>query len=436
MATVCIWKITNDLGQVIRYTTNKEKTDISKIKKLDSSLEYLKEDFESEEKICVSGINCEPVNALKEMIDVKKNYMKTDGILGFHAYQSFRAGEVSPEEAHQIGLELAKEMWGDRFQVIVSTHLNTNHYHNHFVINSVSFIDGKKYYNNRATYAEFRRLNDCICKEHQISTLKEKITKSGINYDNYQKKITSSGYYKKAKEDLDFAISNAKDYDEFLKIMKNSGYEITNRAGKLSIRHEDYIRNIRIERYFGEDYSIINIQKQIKNAYLSKSVCNAKNKNQSINLLEVLMHPKYNSFYGMYMRYCKLLNSYSQIVKKYYIPSSIIEDVKIMDEYSKQAIFLAKNEIKTEEDFIIYADTKIEKLVSLKNEREELWRKINKSPINDESIKRRINSLTEEINELSNEVKLCEKIRKRKNIIKENLEIIKGKELNIDEYIK
>ena len=215
-----------------------------------------------------------------------------------------------------------------------------------------------------------------------------------------------------------------------------SFYEITNRAGKLSIRHEDYIRNIRIERYFGEDYSIINIQKQIKNAYLSKSVNKAKNKNQSINLLEVLMHPKYNSFYGMYMRYCKLLNSYSQIVKKYYIPSSIIEDVKIMDEYSKQAIFLAKNEIKTEEDFIIYADIKIEKLVSLKNEREELWRKMKKSPINDESIKSRINSLTKEINELSNEVKLCEKIRKRKNIIKENLEIIKGKELNIDEHIK
>mgnify|MGYP002514557258 CR=1 FL=1 len=74
----------------------------------------------------------------KEMMKIKKKFVKTDGVLAWHAYQSFKEGEVTPDEAHKIGLELAKEMWGDRFEVIVSTHLNTNHYHNHFVINSVS----------------------------------------------------------------------------------------------------------------------------------------------------------------------------------------------------------------------------------------------------------------------------------------------------------
>ena len=74
---------------------------------------------------------------------------KTDGIFVFYGEQSFKHGEVTPELAHEIGVKLANEMWGDRFQVVVTTHLNTNHIHNHFVLNSVSFKDGKKYYSNR-----------------------------------------------------------------------------------------------------------------------------------------------------------------------------------------------------------------------------------------------------------------------------------------------
>lgn len=80
------------------------------------------------------------------MVNTKKQFCKTDGILGFHAFQSFAEGEVSPDKAHLIGVKLAEEMWGDRFEVVVSTHLNTLHIHNHFVINSVSFADGKRYY--------------------------------------------------------------------------------------------------------------------------------------------------------------------------------------------------------------------------------------------------------------------------------------------------
>ncbi len=438
MATVCIWKVKKDLRQVIKYTTNKEKTDISKVKNLDSSLEYFKNDFENEEKIFVSGINCEPNQAFKEMIDIKKKYMKTDGILGFHAYQSFKAGEVTPEEAHQIGVELAKEMWGDKYQVVVSTHFNTKHYHNHFVINSVSFVDGKKYYNNRATYAELRRLNDCICKEHGKSYLEEKKTKAGINYVNYQKKnLSSNSYYKRAKEDLDFAISQANDYQEFLKIMKNIGYEVSNRSGKLSIKHEEFNRNIRIERYFGEDYSIINIQNQIKNMYLPINYNYTKNRNPSLDIMKEIFHPKYNTFRGMYIRYCKLLNIYPNLVKKYYVSQNIRDDVRIMDLYSKQAILLTTNSINTEKDFIAFSDSKVQELINLKNKREDMWKLTKK--VNEEQknyIIKEIYNLTNKINSLNDEVKLCESIRAKKDIIKENLENIKGKELNYNEYIK
>ena len=89
-------------------------------------------------------------STLEDMINTKKRFNKTDGILAYHAYQSFKENEVTPELAHEIGIKLAEEMWGDKFEVVVSTHLNTNHIHNHFVINSVSFIDGKKYYDSKS----------------------------------------------------------------------------------------------------------------------------------------------------------------------------------------------------------------------------------------------------------------------------------------------
>ena len=100
------------------------------------------------------------------MRNAKDFWHKTDGILSFHAEQSFKENEVTPEIAHEIGVRLAEEMWGDRFQVVVSTHLNTKHLHNHFVINSVSFKDGYKYYSNFENTALLRKASDERCAEY------------------------------------------------------------------------------------------------------------------------------------------------------------------------------------------------------------------------------------------------------------------------------
>ena len=118
MATTKIWKVVKILDHVMDYTTNSDKT---------------------ENQYYTTGINCEVDSAYEEMMDTKMYFQNEGGILGFHAYQSFKEN-ISPEEAHRIGIQSAKEMWGDRFQVVVKTHLNTDHIHNHFVINSVSFV--------------------------------------------------------------------------------------------------------------------------------------------------------------------------------------------------------------------------------------------------------------------------------------------------------
>lgn len=139
MATTKIWKFKSRVDTLINYAINGEKT---------------------EEKLYVSGVNCMPDTAYVEMTNVKKQFFKTDGIQCFHGYQSFAEGEVTPAQAHEISVKLAEELWGNRFQVVVSTHLNTDNIHSHFVVNSVSFVDGKRFNNTKKDYAMMRKISD------------------------------------------------------------------------------------------------------------------------------------------------------------------------------------------------------------------------------------------------------------------------------------
>ncbi len=106
---------------------------------IDNVIEYAADTIKTEERAYVSCLNCREDNAAVQMMETKRYWGKTDGRLCFHGYQSFAAGEVTAETAHAIGVKLAEELWGERFEVVIATHCNTGHYHNHFVINSVSW---------------------------------------------------------------------------------------------------------------------------------------------------------------------------------------------------------------------------------------------------------------------------------------------------------
>lgn len=141
MATTAIWAVKDNLKRVIEYVGNPSKTknndfDSYEFKGLGNVIEYATDDKKTEHQFYVTGVNCHPSNAFEQMISTKKAAHKEDGVLAFHGYQSFAPGEVTPETAHAIGIELAKRMWGDDFEVIITTHLDKNHFHNHFVINS------------------------------------------------------------------------------------------------------------------------------------------------------------------------------------------------------------------------------------------------------------------------------------------------------------
>ena len=350
MAITKIKGVKNNLSRVIDYISNDEKTNKEIYDDLHNELEYIGEDYKTEKKLYVTGINCEAQSAYEEMMMIKKHYKKEKGNIAFHSIQSFAADEVTPDEAHEIGLQLAK----DRFQVVVATHLNTKHIHNHFVINSVSFVDGKKYYDNRKNYAELRRLNDSLCKEHNISSIEEKKTKSGLYYPNYLKNVSYNNYYTQAKQDLDYAIAISNNYDEFLKIMNNLNYETILRSGKLSIRNNNYKRNIRIERYFGEDYSINNIKKQILGVYLPEKQSYYRNYYQRDNTLDFLFKMNSKGLALSYLKCLKIMNEYPTYTRKCRLSNSIKEEVARMDSFSKETILLVTNHIETEEDLNKY----------------------------------------------------------------------------------
>ena len=259
MATTKLWSVKARIDNAVKYITNKEKTKndcyefgMDKYEIVRDVLMHAMNANKTEKQYYVSGINCKAENAFQEMHFVKEVYGKKDGILAFHAEQSFKEGEVTLELAHEIGVRLAEEMWGERFQVVVTTHLNTKHIHNHFVLNSVSFKDGKKYYSNRENTALLRRTSDELCEEYGLSVLEEKTCESGINFENYYKKNTrESEYIQFVKEDLDYAIIHALSLRQFESILFSMGYKYYYRAGKLSIRKEPFKRYIRVERRFG-----------------------------------------------------------------------------------------------------------------------------------------------------------------------------------------
>ena len=147
-------------------------------KNLDAVINYAMNGEKTENGILVSAINCLPETAYSQMMLTKKAFHKEDGRLGYHIIQSFNGNEISPDKCNKIGLELAQQLWGDKYQVIVCTHTNKKNVHNHIVLNSVSFIDGSKYHNSNVEIALLRETNDDICRG-----INQYITNGNIPYN-------------------------------------------------------------------------------------------------------------------------------------------------------------------------------------------------------------------------------------------------------------
>ncbi len=224
MAVTKIWKVTDSVSRVIDYCNNPEKTrfaDLEHVIKYASDEDKVKSDGES---FCaVTGINCKAETAFEEMRDVQERFGKTGCNVAYHAYQSFKTGEVTAEQCHRLGVELARKMWGDKYQVLVTTHFNTGTYHNHFVLNAVGMWDGKKYDCCKREYYRMRNLSDEMCVREGLTVVRNpgKGTPRPIYIAEKNGEPTK---YNLMREAIDKALTMSWDHNSFVDVMKSQGY--------------------------------------------------------------------------------------------------------------------------------------------------------------------------------------------------------------------
>lgn len=268
MATTGFWPVRGKLKDLVGYVENPDKTTDPKYLDSDlyAALQYAENDDKTDRKLFVSGINCSKSNAYSQMIAVKRKFGERGNVVAYHGFQSFAAGEVTPEEAHSIGIETARRMWGDRFQVIVTTHLNTENLHNHFLINSTSFKDGMKFRNKIGDHFELRKISDDICRERGKSILEEASFYGGEKKAYWLHKQGKKTHRDLLKEDIEYCLSYSSNPAEFMKQLRSLGYEID--TVRMSVKAKGWQRSIRLSS-LGFTAEIINdrLRKNRENIY-------------------------------------------------------------------------------------------------------------------------------------------------------------------------
>ena len=218
MAVTSIWPIKGRVDKVINYARNPEKTHdkerLSELHEIEGVVEYAADEMKTEKRAYVTCLHLHSEEtAAQEFMETKRLMHNEGGRSCYHGYQSFKADEVDADTAHSIGVALARELWGDRFQVVIATHCNTGHYHNHFVINSVSDVDGKKFYNSPADYRRMWEVSDRLCREAKISVIEYPADRRA-NYGEWlAEKNGKPTMRSRIREDIDRAILSKKVFD-------------------------------------------------------------------------------------------------------------------------------------------------------------------------------------------------------------------------------
>ena len=389
-------------------------------KNLEAVINYAMNGEKTENGILVCGVNCLPKTAYSQMMLTKKAFHKEDGRLGYHIIQSFNGNEISPDKCNKIGIELAEELWGDKYQVIVCTHTNKQNIHNHIVLNSVSFIDGSKYHNSNVEIALLRQINDDICRKYGLSIIKS--TKATTVSDILKSRIANynrnSGKMELIKGDIDEAIKEATKYQEFVDILAFKGYYIKKSNNVITVSTPYYNRNIRLARAFGEDYTFENIKTRIYQPTLYDRYLRRTN-NEKVYRVRIYdgikidqEKLKTSSFYRLYVHYLYLLGilppkiHYEERTKEYY--KEIDKFNKLADEMN--LIFTYNLESKG--DVQNLRMKYIQEVTPLKEEREKL-RQLYKKADNEADktiIQAKIDIITEDINKINSKIQTCKRI--------------------------
>ena len=435
MATTGFWPVKNRLKEVIDYARNPDKTTDKKFldKDLYAALRYVENDKKTDQTMYVSGINCPKQKAYEYMMATKRRYGKLGGNVAYHGYQSFVSSEVTPEEAHQIGLETARRMWGKDYEIVVTTHLNTDNLHNHIVVNSVSFRTGRKFENHISDHYKLREISDAVCLERGKSVLPPSKFTGSRKKDYWVHKNGGLTHRDILKRDIESFLPYCGNMDDIERRLVSLGYQFPRnkdyehisiiapcwkRAIRLdSLGYTNEVLRKRIyenrsnERFYvlrnnnppfrPKIYPLLILEKKL-NYEITHS------KDAAVVLVDVLFY--------ILLQLLNLTHNDQELQRRNQplspsIRQSLTIEKKLLSEYA----FLKANDLHSAEDILNFIDNRTEEIASLEAERQKI-RNSNRRPKSDEERQSKNTSareLSKKLMPLRKELKLAESALER-----------------------
>ena len=448
MAVTSLWRVRGYIGKVLLYAENPDKTTNPETipsaaetnrEALEDVITYASREAATSQRQLVTGVNCTAETARSEMIAVKKRFRKEDGTIAYHGYQSFREGEVTPEQAHRIGIQLAEELWGERYQVLVATHVDKeSHIHSHFVINTVSFVDGQKFYRSNSDYARMREVSDRLCREYGLSVVRRPEGRRE-NYSAWSAEKNGKPTNRSLIcADIDRAIAASLTAVEFFDALKQMGYELklTAESGKAlrrpSLRPQGSARFYRFDR-LGEEYTLDAIESRILERIRRQELFpEGEQRRYRKYRAEHPSHTKAKGIAALYYYYCyelHILVHFPDSAPRF--SAAMRQDLRKLDRLDEQTRFLAENQIETYADLDKYQRHASGKITTLTAERVDLRNKLKRTirardePAVEE-VKQQIAEVSVEIRKLQKSLKICESVRQRAEEIQAQLDALQN----------
>lgn len=423
MATTSLWHIKGRLSDLIDYVENPEKTAPKGTEDFFNVFEYVRRPDKTTEQY-VDTINCWREIALQQMILTKKQYGKNDNYIAWHGYQSFKIGEVTPDIAHEIGMKLAQEMWGDRFQIVVTTHLDKDHIHNHFAMNSVSFRDGGKYNYSKKEQQRMRDVSDRLCLEYGLSVIRNphKAPSRPVWLDEKSGKPTRYNVY---RSDITAAFENSWNIQAAERYLQRLGYitDFTGKHWKLRLpQYEHFTRLDTLDPKWTPEYLEQNMGEKAVYGNNRPEISFSPHIPYSYSSITD-HHERATHIYRLYVYYCFQLGIYPK--GQDYKPTSpyLKEELRHLDELTAQVSYMEKNGIETLDD--LYADRKEteEQYEKLKAQRTKLQNRIRRADPETQAVLREEKAgLSAQITELRKRLKCNYGIEERSVKIQENMD--------------
>ena len=411
------------MKDVIDYAENPNKTTDQKYLDDDlyRALSYTQNDEKTDKKMYVSTINCPKHDPYGAMMATKRQFGKMGGNVAFHGFQSFKPGEVTPEEAHQIGMETARKMWGDEYQIVVTTHLNTDSLHNHFVINSVSFKTGRKFENHVSDHYKLREISDAICREHNKSVLENATFYGGEKKAYWVRKNGGMTHRDMLRRDINEALSMAASYAAFCRYLEGLGYHFTRdcNGNHPALIAPGWQRAVRLDR-LGEKYTPDSIRARlIDNQRLPELYVTHYPAKRRTPLMELEREMKrlgrmsgIELMFELFVTLLKLCIGVN-LSKNKPVPLSpqLREEVRKLDQYDEDTRLLCKYHIGTAEELSAFREETIQTIHALVQERNGIYNKIRRATEPEKTqLKEHAKVISKQIAPLRKELKCADRI--------------------------